>query len=206
MAGNANMMPIISKMFCSSSQVVLVVRRRPHMVSGGGFVVTDCSQRVVFRVDGCGVLGKKEELILSEGDGEPLLLIRRKEGLVEALSINRQWKGYSFNYEGSRKLVFSLKEPKACFAKKHPIRISVDQKEYSNSEDFEIKGHFPDRKCSIVNSRGDIIAQVGVMKEVEQLMASKDLYYVAVTPGIDQAFVFGVIAILDYIFDGSTRC
>lgn len=43
-------------------------------------------------------------------------------------------------------------------------------------------------------------------KEVEKVMAGKDLYQVVVKPGIDQAFVFGVIAILDYIYDGSTRC
>lgn len=48
--------------------------------------------------------------------------------------------------------------------------------------------------------------QVGVREEVEEVMASNDLYHVVVKPGIDQAFVFGVIAILDYIYDGSTRC
>lgn len=75
---NCNTMPVISKMYCSSSQVVLVVRKRPHVVNGGGFVVTNCSQKVVFRVDGCGVLGTKGELVLGDGNGDPLLLIRRK--------------------------------------------------------------------------------------------------------------------------------
>lgn len=70
--------PIISKIYCSSSQAVLVVRRRPHVINGGGFVVTDCSQKVAFRVDGCGILGTKDEMILRDGDGDALLLIRRK--------------------------------------------------------------------------------------------------------------------------------
>lgn len=48
------------------------------MAGGGGFAVADSSQRVVFRVEGCGVLGKKEELILRDGEGNALLLIRRK--------------------------------------------------------------------------------------------------------------------------------
>ena len=79
MGGKAtNAMPIISKLFCSSSQVVLVVRRRPRVINGGGFVVTDSSQTVVFKVDGCGVLGTKGELIVRDGDGGALLLIRRK--------------------------------------------------------------------------------------------------------------------------------
>lgn len=71
-------MPIVSKMYCSPSQVVLVVRRRPHVVNGGGFVVTDCTQKVVFRVDGCGILGKDGEVVLRDAEGDSLLLIRRK--------------------------------------------------------------------------------------------------------------------------------
>lgn len=43
-------------------------------------------------------------------------------------------------------------------------------------------------------------------KEVEKVMESKDFYHVVVKPGMDQAFVFGVIAILDYIYGESTNC
>ena len=49
-------------------------------------------------------------------------------------------------------------------------------------------------------------AQVGVKKEVDELMTNKDFYHVVVKPGVDQAFVFGVIATLDYIYGESTRC
>ncbi|EOY30241.1 LURP-one-related 6 [Theobroma cacao] len=199
----ASAMPLISKLYCSSSQVVLVVRRRPHVVNGGGFVVTDCSQKVVFRIDGCGVLGTKGELVLRDGNGDALLLIRRKGGMVEALSIHKRWKGYTFDYEGSQKLVFTLKEPRSsCLAKNNAIRIATEPKGSS----FEIKGYFPDRNCSIIDSIGNIVAQIGVKKEVDELMASKDLYHVVVNPGIDQAFVFGVISVLDYIYGESTRC
>ncbi|XP_050379024.1 protein LURP-one-related 6 isoform X2 [Argentina anserina] len=204
MAAKTNMMPVISKMYCSSAQGVFVVRRRPHAVNGGGFVVTDCSQKVAFRVDGCGILGKKDELILRDGHGEALLLIRRKGSMVEALSIYRKWKGYALDYEGSQELVFSLKEPNSCLARTQAIRIST--KRTKNKDwDFEIKGYFPDKACSIVDSKGNIVSQIGV-KELEELMGSRDLYHVVVTPGIDQAFVFGVIAVLDYIYGESTRC
>ncbi|XP_021275429.1 protein LURP-one-related 6 [Herrania umbratica] len=206
-AAKASTMPLISKLYCSSSQVVLVVRRRPHVVNGGGFVVTDCSQKVVFRVDGCGVLGIKGELVLKDGNGDALLLIRRKGGMVEALSVHKRWKGYTFGYEGSQKLVFTLKEPRSsCLVKNNAIRIATEPNGSSREWDFEIKGHFPDRNCSIIDSIGNIVAQIGVKKEVDELMASKDLYHVVVKPGIDQAFVFGVISVLDYIYGESTRC
>ncbi|KAH7519308.1 protein LURP-one-related 6 [Ziziphus jujuba] len=207
-SGKTDMTPIISKLYCSSSQVVLVVRRRPHVVNGGGFVVTNCSQKVAFRVDGCGILGTKEELILRDRDGEAILLIRRKGGMVEALSIYRKWIGYSFDYKGSQKLVFTLKEPNSCLARNNTLRISTEPKpkESTKTWDFEVNGDFPDRSCSIVDSRGNIVAQVGMKKEVEQMMESKDVYQVTVKAGIDQAFVIGVIAILDYMYDESTRC
>ncbi|KAB2633985.1 protein LURP-one-related 6-like [Pyrus ussuriensis x Pyrus communis] len=202
-AKDNTVMPIISKMYCSSSQAVLVVRRRPHVINGGGFVVTDCRQKVAFKVDGCGILGKKDEMILRDSDGDALLLFRRKGATVEALSIYRRWRGYSLDYEGSQdQMVFCLKEPNSCLARTRAIRIST--KATKNKDwDFEIKGNFPDKDCCIVDSEGKTMAQIGVKKE---MMASEDLYHVVVTPGTDQAFVIGVITILDYIYGESTRC
>lgn len=78
MGGSTNKVPIVSKIFCSSSLTSLMVRKRPRVVSGGGFVVTDCSQNAIFAVDGCGTLGAKGELMLKDGDGEHILFIRKK--------------------------------------------------------------------------------------------------------------------------------
>ncbi|KAL0346776.1 UNVERIFIED_CONTAM: protein LURP-one-related 6 [Sesamum calycinum] len=224
------MMPIVSKVYCSASEVVLAVRRRPNVANGGGFVVADYCQRVVFSVDGCGVLGRKEELILRDGEG--MLCFSSGErytdfrsynhkgppinyyiqtfayvgAIIEALSITRQWKGFTY-FIGSHKLVFTLKEPNySCFSRNIPIRISIESKECCTYGDFDVRGDFPGRSCSIVSSKGDIVAQIGVKKEIERVMASRDLYHVEIKAGMDQAFVFGVIAVLDYIYDGTTRC
>ncbi|CAI9100740.1 OLC1v1037904C2 [Oldenlandia corymbosa var. corymbosa] len=165
MAAKQNsMIPIVSKNFCSASEVVLGVRMRPNVVNGGGFVVIDVTQKVVFRVDGCGVIGKKEQLLLRDGDGNELLLIRRKGGIVEALSLHKRWKGYSHDLEGSEKLVFSLKEPKnsySCMGKNNRITVSVAS-EYSAYGEFAITGEFAARDCYIVNSNGSVIAQVSI--------------------------------------------
>jgi hypothetical protein len=71
-------MPVVSKMYCLSTPAVLMIRRRPMVVNGGGFVVTDLSHNVVFIVDGCGILGSKGELMVKDGDGEQILFISRK--------------------------------------------------------------------------------------------------------------------------------
>lgn len=206
---STTVLPIVSKVYCAPSEVVLAVRRRPNVAGGGGFAVADSSQRVVFRVEGCGVLGKKEELILRDGEGNALLLIRRKGAIVEALSLTRRWKGFSYDLEGfnSDKLVFTLKEPNyTCFSTNTRIKISIESKELCSHGNFEVRGDFPGRSCTIVTPMGDVVAMIGVNKELQLLMRSRDVYHVEIKAGFDQAFVFGVIAVLDYIYDGSTRC
>ncbi|KAK7333885.1 hypothetical protein VNO80_30666 [Phaseolus coccineus] len=162
--------------------------------------------------DACRIDSKRRE-------GDALLLVCRKGGMVEALSdgrgpssnpslgpLTRSGKD-SLNYEGSQTLVFSLKEPNSCFVKNNGIRISIKPKVANNKGwDFEIRGYFPDRNCSIVDIRSNVIAQVGVNKEVEKLMESKDVYNVVVKLGMDQTCAFGVIAVPDYIYRESTYC
>lgn len=78
MGGNTNLKPIVSKTFCSSSDIMLMVRKRPQVINGGGFVVMNLSQKVVFSVDGCGIIGSKGELIVRDGDGSSTLFIHKK--------------------------------------------------------------------------------------------------------------------------------
>ncbi|RZC86043.1 hypothetical protein C5167_026718 [Papaver somniferum] len=202
-----NVEPIVSKEYCcESSQTILTIRRRPHVVNGGGFVVTNCSLQVLFRVEGCGILGTDKELVLRDGDGDCLLLIRQKGGIVQALSVHRQWRGYANNYEGAQRLVFTLKVPKSCLMK-NVISAYVEPRKFHNKEwDFQIVGSFPDKACSIIDANGNIIAKVGVTKEESDDISDMDVYHVIIQKGVDQAFVVGVIAVLDNIYGGSTRC
>ena len=70
--------PVVSKIFCSSSHAVLMVRRRPPTVNGGGLVVTNQDQRAAFSVDGCGIIGASGQLIVRNGDGSAILFIHKK--------------------------------------------------------------------------------------------------------------------------------
>ncbi|KAJ1687291.1 hypothetical protein LUZ63_018681 [Rhynchospora breviuscula] len=203
MGGSTNLMPIVSKIFCSTLQVVLFVRKRPHLINGGGFVVMDGNQRVVFRVEGCGILGVNGELIVRDGDGTAVLFIRKKGGVVQALSIHNWWRSYLMDYGAPSKPVFSLHEPKLSLAIINaPIRITVESKGRKNNWDFEVIGSFTDRACTVKDRKGNIVAQVGA----REMVAKKEFYHVVVQPGYDQAFVVGVLAILDNINRESTRC
>ncbi|XP_072980348.1 protein LURP-one-related 6 [Typha angustifolia] len=200
MGGSAS--PIVSKIFCSSSVASLMIRKRPVIVNGGGFVVTDSSQKIIFFVDGCGMLGAKGELMVKDGDGASILFIRKKGGVVQALSTHNRWNGYSMDYQETNKLIFSFSEPKPCFAARSAIRIRVEPRSRNKDWDFEVNGSFADKICTIIDHSRNVVAQVGV----KELIGSKDFYHVVVQPGYDQAFVVGVIAVLDNIHGESTRC
>uniref|UniRef100_A0A1J3DB68 Protein LURP-one-related 16 n=1 Tax=Noccaea caerulescens TaxID=107243 RepID=A0A1J3DB68_NOCCA len=208
--------PVVSRRYSSESEAVLVVRRRPHMVNGGGFVVSNSKQQVVFRVDGCGVLGTKGKLLLRSGDGDDLLLIRKMGGMVQALNmVHKKWEGFGYDNEGAQKLVFTLKDPKdSCLVQHGSIRILVHGKpkisttrNIHNNNYVEINGSFAERACNIMDSDGRAIAKIRTEKEMEEMVGNKkDLYQVIVKANVDQAFIFGVIAILDYIHGESTVC
>ncbi|CAN8270650.1 unnamed protein product [Cochlearia groenlandica] len=192
------MKAVVSKLHCSSVEEVMTVRRRPHVVNGGGFVVTDSKEKIVFKIDGCGVLGTRGELVLRDSHGHELLIVHKKGGMLQALSIHNKWRGYTYDYKGDSKPVFTLKDPKhpSCFSITGSIRISVQPENCY----FDVRGYFPDRDCSIVDSTGNVIARVG------EWIGTKDIYKVAIEANVDKAFVVGVIAVLDYIYGESTTC
>ncbi|CAN6478689.1 unnamed protein product [Victoria cruziana] len=194
----ATLGPVLSKQFCSISQTTFSVRKRPRAVHGGGFVVSDCSsQQLIFRTEACAAFGVKGELVLRDSDGIALFLVRKK-----AVSFHRQWRAYSLDYEGIERLIFSVKEPLLCFTKKCSLKVQLATSSF-NAWDFEISGSFTGRACTIKDHGGKLVAEVRAQNKAGTLV-SKDLYYVIVQPGFDQAFVFGIIAILDNIYEGST--
>jgi hypothetical protein len=81
-------------------------------------------------------------------------------GIIQALSTWNKWNGYSMDYQGKKKLIFSLSDPKSCIAKGAPIRIHIEPKRHCKNWDFEISGSFADRNCTITDCTGTIVGQV----------------------------------------------
>lgn len=90
-----------------------------------------------------------------------LFYLQKQGGIVQALTARSKWSGYSADYQGQNRLVFSLTDPKSCFASNSAIRISIDPKGQSNfSWDFYINGSFVDKAFTIIDRNSKIIAQV----------------------------------------------
>lgn len=69
--------PVVSSQFCSTSCTEFVVRKRPCVVNGGGFVVIDCfGGNEVFRLEGCGPT-VKDEAVLKDSRWMPILTMKR---------------------------------------------------------------------------------------------------------------------------------
>jgi hypothetical protein len=64
----------------------------------------------------------------------------------------------------------------------------------------------PEKNLSLKYAKFSSSTLIIVQVQVEELMRSKDLYQVWIQSGYDQAFVIGIIAVLDNIFGESTSC
>lgn len=93
---------------------------------------------------------------------ENLNLLVFQGGIFEALSFHKMWKAFKYDFQGSKKLVFSLRRPKSCLPVKSDVGIKITTKPKVSQKDwdFEISGYFPDKKCSIIDSQGNVVAQV----------------------------------------------
>ncbi|RCV46068.1 hypothetical protein SEVIR_9G507000v4 [Setaria viridis] len=140
----------------------------------------DQDQRAVFSVDDCGIIGTSGQLIVRDGDGNAILFIHKKGGVVQALSVNNWWRGYLTNYGEPSKLVFSLQDPKPVLCMKGDVQVTVEPKERNRHWDYEVTASFVQRSCAIKNRAGHVAAQNGV----KGMLAGRDLYQVVVQPGL----------------------
>lgn len=194
--------PIVSKQFCSTSKTMFVVRKRPCAVNGGGlgggFVVMDCGGNEVFRAEGCGAM-VKHQAVLNDGEGKAILTLKRKIGVVEVFSFHKHWNGFvKDEIDGNEKPIFKVTASTLTFSEKNPIKVSLTNSPNTGKRvEYEIVGSFSERACVIYDDSHSIVAEVKVNDAITDVMANmKNIYSVVVQPGIDQAFVFGLVTVL----------
>lgn len=182
--------PIVDKRFCSSSLVVLTVRKKPLVFSGGGFTVTDSSGQVVFMVDGRGP-SFSHRLVLMDALGKPLLTLHRK---VLNIMYN-SWDGFAGDkYEG-QKPIFRLRKS-SIFNKNALIEVFLGSNKRKEHFDYKIEGCYMERYCTIYSDARTIVAEVKRKYATPEVLLSKDVYNVVVRAGLDQAFIMGLVIIL----------
>lgn len=183
--------PVVSKHFCSTSHKQFIVRKRPCVVNGGGLVVTDCGGNEVFRLEGCGPTVKHQS-VLKDCDGKTILELKRKDGVAQVLCFRKQWKGFvSDEMDDHQKPIFKVNASAISCWQKKPMKVSLTDSYKSKKQwDYEIMGSFTERAYGVYDDSGAIVAEVTLTN------ALKDIFSVSVQPGVDQAFVFGLAAVL----------
>lgn len=137
----------------------------------------------------------KNEAVLKDGEGNSILSLKRKVGLVEVLCFRTKWKGFVKEEidEQEKPILKVTASAVSCCYKGDPIKVSLTNSEKNKRGwDYKIVGTFTERSCGIYDHSGAIAAEVNTA-----IADVKYIYSVVVRAGVDQAFVFGVIAVLD---------
>eukprot|EP01018_Ginkgo_biloba_P039551 Gb_19661 [translate_table: standard] len=169
-------------------ETVLTVCKKALFFTGTGFMVTDSNGNMVFRVESYGS-SLKEEVVIMDGAGRALLTLRHKN---QRLSLYDRWEGFYGELAGDHK-------PKPSFSVK---RLSKPAQKLMNSKKqcgYKIEGSFCNRDCTIYSGCQSLVAQIKRKQATSEVMLEKDVFSLVVQPGFDQAFVVGMIVILDHV-------
>jgi hypothetical protein len=179
--------PVVNNKFCSNSRSTFTVRKMPPVSYNVGVIVIEDSE-------GC----KKfivEELALKESDGNLILTVEPKDMMLN-LTGQKQWKAFP---KSDLEPLFTLKYS----GPKNSIKVSLTN---SKRCDYEIEeGSFEKPIFTIFDMSGDIpriAAEVNLnnlLRDDKEKIKIKSAYNVEVEPGYDQAFIFGLVAVLEQL-------
>jgi len=189
---------VIDDKFCKDSATALTVWKKSLLFCCSGFTVYDPSGNLVFRVESyCS--DPKNEVLLMDAAGMALLTMRRKW-----LSLHNEWQGFLGEFQDAQKPLFVVKRASSLRIPTNnlaDVYVGASAKgKQKPLPDYHIKGCYAKRSFTFLNKSGDVIAEVKP-KQVRsaEIKFGGDVFNLVVWPGYDQAFVMGLIIILDQI-------
>lgn len=187
---------VVDDKFCKDSATALTVWKKSLVFSCSGFTVYDPSGNLVFRVDNyCS--HPKNKVLLMDAAGTALLTMRRKR-----LSLHNEWQGFLGEFQDAQKPLFVVKRASSLLIPTNKLaEVYVGVSTKSNQKphsDYHIEGCYAKRSFTILNSCGDLVAEVKP-KQVRSadIKLGGDVFNLVVWPGYDHAFIMGLIVVLD---------
>lgn len=180
----------------NSSATTLTVWRKSLVFSCTGFTVFDSTGNLVFRVDNY-TSDLKDEIVLMDAAGMALLTMRRKSWL----SLQNQWKGFSGEFLDGQNPLFVVRRATSLLIPTKTLAVvfmcSAKNKEKPVQFDYRVEGCYAKRSFTILNSINEVVAE-GKPKQVRsEITLGGDVFSLMVSPGYDQAFIMGLILVLD---------
>jgi len=187
---------LIDQKLCNVSSTALTVWRKSLVFNCNGFTVFDSTGNLVFRVDNY-PSDPQDEVVLMDAAGTALLTMRRKR-----LSLQHEWQGFLGDFLDAQKPLFvmrraaSLLIPTKRLAEVYVCSSAKRNKKKAHS-DYRVEGCYNKRSFTLLNSFNEIVAEVKPKQVRSDIRLGGDVFNLTVSPGYDQAFVMGLIIVLD---------
>ncbi|KAJ0681312.1 putative tubby-like protein [Helianthus annuus] len=176
---------IISSQYVVPYEFNVIVDRHRN----GDLVITNIKKNTMFTIKSCDTMFHSQRL-LQDDCGRPIAMLRAKN-----MTAHSRWNVFRGQSKADSDMIFSTATNDIIQHRYTHVNISLANKRSgSNDCDFQIKGCWSDRNCTIYmgDSSTTIIAQMHVGQSPEKFM-------VTIYPDVDYAFVVALIAIVDAI-------
>eukprot|EP01018_Ginkgo_biloba_P004649 Gb_03358 [translate_table: standard] len=174
----------------NASPTILTVWRKSLVLNCNGFTVYDSTGSLVFRVDDYAST-LNDEVVLMDAAGKALITMRRKR-----LSLQDRWEGF---VGSTKKPIFSVRRSTLPIPTKAVTYVFMTSTKCGKHSDYHIEGSYCKRSCTVYNSSRSIVAEVKRKNATSDVMLGDDVFSLVVQPGFDQAFIMGLIVILDHM-------
>ncbi|KAH9289872.1 hypothetical protein KI387_033989 [Taxus chinensis] len=192
---------IVDEQYCSVKATTLTVWNKSQVLAGQGFTALDSNGNLLFRVD------TYDDLLLMDARGKPLLTLCRK-----LPSLHQRWEGFLGNKIDGKKPLFTVRKS-SILPTNNCVQVFLNCGFICKPcADYEIEGSFSQRGCTIYASTPRVPAAMvgffcvsvisGTVKRkrgAAGIMLGKQVFSLCIEHGFDQAFIMGLIIVLDQI-------
>ncbi|XP_061368492.1 protein LURP-one-related 8-like isoform X2 [Gastrolobium bilobum] len=182
----------------STDGVVLTVWNKSLLPNCNGFTVFDSHGNLVFRVDNY-IAANKDEILLMDAAGIPLLTIRRKR-----LSLVDNWLVFEGEgeAEASIKPLFRARKHVNILNTKCLAHVLSDDDHKKNGIAYEIEGSYAKRCCTFYDNKRRKVAEI---KRKEAAVAGgvafgADVFRLIIEPDMDTTLAMAFVILLDQMF------
>lgn len=153
--------------------------------------ITDANSQEVYRVRGKPVdwCAAKRELV--DLDGNPIVVMKEKKW-----SWTRIWR--AFEPGNQEPPLWTVKKLTFCSFRPR-LAIFLPSNTERKIPDYSIKGEFLCKK-SIIYFGEQKVAEVVREASLKNILTKKSIFHVLVQPGVDTAFIFSLIVIMDKLY------
>jgi uncharacterized protein YxjI len=190
---------VIDDKLSNASASALTVWKKSLVFSCNGFTVFDSCGNLVFRVDNY-PSDPKDEVVLMDAAGLAILTLRRKR-----LSLQNEWQGFLGEFRDAEKPLFVLRRaPSLLISTKSLADVYMcssakSKKSKKPHSDYHLEGCYAKHSFTLLNRFNEVVAEVKPKQVRSDITLGGDVFNLTVQPGYDQAFVMGLIIVLDQI-------